>query len=504
MKRFLLILLLVVLLSRAGSAAQEASPAQQVPPYFEPIACPPEIQRSTLPECGYLHVPENRANPDSRMIRVFVTRYPAVRTGERLPDPVFYLSGGPGGPITSVGEALMQQGLAVVNGRRDAVLIDQRGTGLSEPSLDCPEVDAVTFALLEEALSPDEEVARMVAAAAVCHERLLAAGIDLSAYNSRENAADINDLRLALGYEQVNLFGGSYGTRLALFVLRDHPDGVRSVILESAYPPQIDLLSAGAASFQRSLDLLFAGCAAHAQCSSRHPDLETRFYALVDRLNAEPMTVTIRNLYSGDAVDLQLTGSQLAYMVFGFLYDSVAIPALPAMIDQLEAGRATLFTSLVWRSLWGGDLAEGMNYSVQCAEEHAFSSPEEVATALETVRPQIAESARIAHLQMMFEICALWDLPAPDPRDNAPVSSTVPALVLAGEYDPVTPPAWGRLTAETLPNSFYLEFPGVGHSIVFGINSDCPLSIALAFVNDPTTAPDAACIAEDFTGPAFR
>ncbi len=484
MKSMLVCLLLLVCLLEAGIVpAQQAAPVQQAPPHYMTVPCPPEIDNHPMPECGYLLVPENRANPESNTISMFVVRFLALRAAERQPDPIIVLQGGPGFDIAVVGAFYMHNaGLAALSTRRDVIFVDQRGTGLSLPSLDCLETEPMF----------------------VCRNRLLAAGIDFTGYTTREIAADINDLRLALGYEQVNLFGISFGTRLALFVLRDYPASVRSVILDSAYPPQINFLVEDPANLQRALDLLFATCAADETCNSRHPDLETRFYALVDRLNATPMLIQQRNLRTGETSEYLLSGDLLIADMSIYLQFSNNIPRLPLVIDQLEAGRTTLYNNLQWLPF---NNAEGMYLSVQCADEFVYSSLPEIDAALEMVDPHVAAALRPDY-ERIDTVCAMWGAAEPDPRDREPVSSEVPALIVGGEFDPVTPPAWGRLAAETLPNSYFYEFPQVTHAVIVSsvifMPYDCPMGMALAFLNDPTTTPDSTCIADEFTGIAFR
>ena len=178
----------------------------------------------------------------------------------------------------------------------DLVFFDQRGTGYSEPSLACPEFIDLTLDILDDDLSLAQGNQRQLEALAACGDRLLQEGIDLTAYNSAENAADVADLRLVLGYEEWNLYGVSYGTRLAQTIVRDHPEGIRSIILDSAYPLAANIQLETAVNADRAFALFFAGCAADPACAVAYPDLEQVFAELVVQLNESPLVVQVYNL----------------------------------------------------------------------------------------------------------------------------------------------------------------------------------------------------------------
>lgn len=217
------------------------TPAYQ--PLFEEGPCAFPVPSGYTPECGYLIVPENRAQVDSPPIRLHVAIF-RNRSADPAPDPVVHLAGGPGSSSLDVAGYMLGQGLDAILERRDFILFDQRGTGYSQSRLDCPEREALTSLLLDGRLSAEETQPAVLEAFQRCRERLAAQGIDLSAYHSAASAADLNDLRLALGYEKLNLYAVSYGTRLALTLMRDYPQAVRSAVLDSAYPLQVNLYTA--------------------------------------------------------------------------------------------------------------------------------------------------------------------------------------------------------------------------------------------------------------------
>jgi pimeloyl-ACP methyl ester carboxylesterase len=328
-------------------------------------------------------------------------------------------------------------------------------------------------------------------------------------YNSAANAADLADLRRTLGYEQINLLGISYGTRLALTTMRDQPQHIRSVVLDSAYPPDVNLFAEQSANTVRAFDALFAGCAADAECNAAYPNLRSEFYALVERLNADPISVPVGDYGIGGGGTVTFSGHDLTGLIFLAMYDTRLIPMLPQIIYELTRNDSELLASLVmltfqgyhsasaWESFADG-FSEGMYYSVQCHEEMPFSNDAEVAAAIEN--SPVLRDYFIEGFEMDRTMCRIWRVHEASASENEPVQSDIPTLVLAGQYDPITPPAWGQHAAETLSNSFFYEFPGFGHGV--SIDDACPESITQAFLNDPTAAPDAACLAE-MGGPDF-
>ncbi len=498
LKRLLLGGALMALIAAASATTPSTTRAQAEVPRFEYTACAP-FPLDVEMDCGYLIVPEDRSQPDGPTIRLAVAIFKA-RLQDSAPDPVVYLAGGPGGSALRQAPALVRSMNRLLR-TRDLIVFDQRGAGFSEPSLDCPEMDASYYALLDDNLDAAARAERRAAAARRCRERLARQGVNLAAYTSAANAADVNDLRLALGYTEWNLLGVSYGTRLALTVLRDYPDSVRSVILDSVYPPQVSLPEGVTTSAARAFDTLFTGCASDLVCSRNYPNLEATFYALVDRLNKTPLSLSVRDPLWGDPYTLLLNGDQLVQNLFELLYQTDAIPLLPRAIAALDAGDVRLFATLASQNLLGPHFSsEGMYYSVECADEAPFSTAESIAAAAVGVDVRLSR-VFAAQAQQSLAICADWGAAVLGDIENTAVASDVPALVLSGQYDPITPPSWARQTAESLSRSTFYEFAGLGHGAAF--SHLCPMSIVVAFVNDPTVAPNAACAAR-LDGPDFE
>lgn len=483
--------------SSAGPTPPITGDPQEYRPEFDRAPCEFSEPPGHNLDCGYLIVPENRADPGGNEVRLHVAIFTA-EADKPAPDPIVYLEGGPGGHILEALEFGFEERFAPFLEKRDLIIFDQRGAGLSEPSLACPEVQALGIELLDDDLTAEEYNDLEQVELQKCHDRLVGDGIDLSAYNTAENAADVNDLRGVLGYEEWNLYGISYGTRLALTVMRDHPGGVRSVVLDSTVPLELDLLTETPASAQRAFDGLFAGCAAHIGCAATFPELEAEFDDLVQRLDADPIDIDIDDFVSGDTYPGILRGEDIVELMFQSLYSEELIPLLPEAVADAHAGDYQTFETLA--SLFFTNEAFftiGMYLSVQCREEYAFTPVEDVVAAA-AQHPDVA--ALFEDTPGEFEECGVWGAGSGDPVESEAVVSDIPTLIMGGEFDPITPPAFGRLVASSLPNSTFFEFPGLAHGVSSA--ADCPLAIMVSFVDDPAAPLDGSCI-DSMAGPRF-
>src|SRR5438552_3416255 len=271
--------------------------------------------------CGYLTVPEDGQHPGKRQLKLAVAIFKA-RTSHPLPDPMVYLSGGPGGallsdlaPLVSIGNPTGSITLTDVTLGHDLILMDQRGTGYSQPSLSCQELDAYNRATQNVKLSQNALGIVYVQTMHQCYNRLVATGINVNAYTTENDAADFDGLIHGLGYKQDNLYGVSYGTRLALAIMRLFPSDIHSVILDSTLPPQANLFGDLSKVTQHAYDTFFKGCAASTTCQQQYPHLQTIFYQLIDTLNAHP--VTFQDVHAGKIL---LTGDGLSSWLFSALY----------------------------------------------------------------------------------------------------------------------------------------------------------------------------------------
>ena len=477
-----------------GSVATSTSGASdEAVAEYQDATCQFDEPVGAIVECGYLVVPQDRDEPDGRKVRLHVAVFRAQSDNPRA-DPIVYLEGGPGGEPLEAIDLTFEERFEPFTAERDLIIFDQRGTGFSEPSLACQPYRDLSFELLDDILEPDEGLRLEYTALEECRDSFLSDGIDLSDYHSAASAADVADLRRALGYDEWNLYGISYGTRLALTVMRDHPDGVRSVLLDSVYPPEIDGVVQIPASADRAFRELFDGCAADVACSEAYPDLETRFYALVDRLDAAPIDIDVIDFFTGQTYAGVLDGGGLLGMTFQSLYSESLIPTLPQLIDGLERGESRDVANLASLFLANGEFfSVGMHASVQCREEVPFADLA-AAAAEQDVRPYLSRITAGSITQSAFadEFCELWGTQPAGALENEPVESDIPTLVMAGTYDPITPPADGEAVADRLDDAVFVEFDGLGHAVSSA--GPCALDISLAFFED-LTGVDTSCAA---------
>ncbi len=479
----------------AATNQPTATPAYM--PAFETADCQFPYPADVAVQCGYLIVPEDRANPQ-RTIRLHIVVV-STQNAAPAPDPVVFLSGGPGAYALNAAERLIALHDAVLR-ERDLILFDQRGVGYSQPSLDCPELEEARLANIEKPLDDAAWQTINLVATTACRQRLTAQGINLSAYNSAASAADLHDLRQVLGYNAWNLLGVSYGTRLALTAIRDFgPTGtIRSVILDSVYPPQVNGFTDFGRNADRAFNLLFDRCAGNKACNNAYPDLRNRFYQLIDVLNAEPITVVVFDRVNRTTYRLPFDGDDLITTFFDMMYARNLISSLPKMLSQLERGYSSIlaeFLTETWRQSAG--VSEGMGLSVQCVEEASFTTEAGIKARAQALPQQLTHKFETAAADVL-ENCAIWQVEAAASLENEPVVSTIPALVLAGDYDPITPPSFAQETAAYLPNAFIFEFIGVSHGVIS--SHDCGMELMTAFLADPTTSPDTSCLPATYLG----
>jgi pimeloyl-ACP methyl ester carboxylesterase len=485
---------LILILSVSSVAAQQSTPK----PRYTTGKCPFTPARNAKVECGSLIVPEDRNQPDGPTITLAVAVFKATgRT--RQPDPFIYLTGGPGGNVVSSSSSLISFSLRPFNQDRDVIFLDQRGTGLSKPGLHCPNVDTglTSGELIQEAAFAD--TLKHITA---CRENLIKKGVDVAAYTSAENAADVNDLRLALGYQKLNLYGVSYGTRLALTIMRDFPEGVRSAILDSTVPLQVDLKAGLAPNAVRAFDQLFAGCEADGYCNEKYPDLEKIFYQVVDDLNTEPIMLTAEQIGIGTR-DMLLNGDMFVRIIFRMMYSTGSIPSLPRLIYQVYQGDYLTLARVVPlppTRVSNRMLSVGFFYSIECSEEDAFTDKRAILAAAASLDDRVGK-VFTATAQNELALCKIWKAKSLEAFENEPVKSNIPTLILAGQYDPITPPEYGKLTATTLSASYFFEFPGMGHGVL--MSNKCPQDMSVAFIKNPATEPKSACMA-NLNPPLFR
>jgi pimeloyl-ACP methyl ester carboxylesterase len=475
---FLLVTLVGILVLAGGTGLLISllqRPANPAPPSsaFQTTSCPFKLAAGVVEgkdvRCGYLTVPADHSRQQGPTIRLAVAIFKAS-SSNLAPAPVVDLQGGPGTQLlATIGPVLTPTNLPHFQlGDRDLILLDQRGVGYSQPSLSCQANETLL----------------------ACHDRLVRQGINLSDYSTIQNAEDVHDLVRALGYHQVTLWGISYGTRLALTVMRLFPADIRSVVLDSTSPPQVDIDTGFPAATQRAFDTLFRGCAANPSCNQHYPHLQAVFARLVSYLNQHPAIIQGTDPQTGKPARAAIKGDDVINGLRNALYETALIPKLPKLIYQVanhDYAQVAAVSEAANAAL--GSDSVGMFYSVQCSE--STLTPQAMPAAVQMVEPETRHYFLTA-LQADYANCQLWNVqPVPAPQWQ-PVSSAIPTLILAGEYDPTTPPAYGLLAARTLSKNYFFLFPGTGHGVV-GRNS-CATSMFLAFLELPTEKPDTTCI----------
>lgn len=476
MKRFGFVFLGIaccLMVSLKPSLAQGNTPEI---PYFEPAVCPPPLASRADFECGYLTVPENHNLPGGPAIRLMVA-IAHSSSDHPAPDPVVVLVGGPG--QAGVGSLAVSLAESSILAQRDIIYLDQRGTGRSEPNLDCPELASALFEMYS---TPVPDIEKYLGQVRACRDRLINGGVNLAAYTSAQSAADVAALRVALGYNEWNLWGTSYGTRLALTVMRDHPEGIRSVILDSPYPPNADPEQEEKIIVGEMLDLLFDRCKSDRLCSLVYPHLRETYSALVERLNEHPALITVEQPFTGEKIPFYLDGNNLSDGVFQLISDPGTFSYLPSIIYDFSQQDYTNLSGIL-KGIAGSGPGNGLALSVLCSEEIPFIAAPESG-------PDAGQYALTGELGR--RICENWLSVTPDPLENEAVTSSIPTLILVGKYDSATPPRWGTLAAQTLSRSYLYEFPGVGHVALKG--GACPTGIMLDFLDQPVSAPDTGCI----------
>jgi pimeloyl-ACP methyl ester carboxylesterase len=482
---FIALVLLLLVSFPATSQAEEL-------PRFEPGDCPFNVGGLSV-SCGHVVVAADRADETAGTLRIAVARFAGDRTQT---DPLIVLSGGPGEKTVENAPLFFTLMTGFADGR-DLIVFDQRGVGLSEPALDCPEWIETMLELLSEPPDTNVMLERTYTALMACADRLSREVGDLSVFNSIENAADVADLARVLGYEQVNLLGVSYGSLLAQHVMRDHPEIVRAAILDSVLPLEgsffVDTYDTAPAALER----LFAACAADADCDSAYPDLREVLFAVIDELNADPVPLSVIDPTTGIAYDMFLNGDAVVNTLVFFLYQAPIIGLLPKAVYDVAAGDYALMQQLNGAIIPSyGALSRGMFLSVMCAEDLIGRTPADLIARWEALEPRYRGSADLEAVleYATFGLCESWPVPQLAAEVKNPLVSDLPTLLLAGEFDPVTPTGYAEQVAASLSAGYLFELPAIGHSVI--ISSECAQSIASAFLADPTVEPDSACIAE--------
>jgi len=409
----------------------------------------------------------------------------------RSNPPVLYIAGGPGG-ATGLDAENMPGWFAwfeQVDWSADVILYDQRGVGLSKPSLRCHEATERRRALLDSTLPVEQEYALMRDAMLACRDRLLAQGWDLGSFNTPHNADDALNLVLALGLEDWQLYSVSYGTRVALEIMRRQPEGLRGAVLDSVYPPQVPGEASDTWLLNRSLYLFIRTCELLSDCEYHPERLRADLENAMALLQRQHMRLELRDPDTGLPLPVVMDADDLAWLIFESQYVWSNLKLLPGAISSLARGNVSSeLRSMLQESLaliLDDSLSEAVANSVDCADNGPFPR-------WEFLR-QLRTYPLVANIrQYDWDYGACRDWPSGDAGNwfRQPVISSVPTLLLAGEFDPVTPPQWAYEGALGLSNSYVFTFPGIGHGV---LDSDsCGMDLVRAFLSaahDPAPPP---------------
>lgn len=409
-------------------------------------------------------------------------------------SPILYLTGGPGGSAGLSPDFLpywqhWQQTYA--QDQHDLVIYDPRGTGLSQPAIDCPEFATAMRSILDQAIQGEEELQRIQAAYQACQQRLQAENIDLAAFNTLTNTQDVGDLMATIGGEAWNLYGASYGTRLALSVMRTYPERLRSAVLDSVYPPEKNTILSIPLLFDKALQRLFQACETQRTCREAFPDLSVAFLESLAQLQLEPLATL---LPSGEEMleltPVTITDYRFLYILFQALYSPDLLTELPLAIDDIRQGSTDSFilpSAVFFEMLFDPSFSDAVNLSVDCADtqmEITQAQYQAQLTAEQQAHPQLKA---FLMAQWQYHPCYVWPVDDVGADFRQPVHSDLPTLLLAGYYDPVTPVEWAQETVSRLSQGHLVIFNDVGHGVLDF--QPCAAVLTAQFWHDPQQPP---------------
>jgi len=474
--------LFVVLILMALPATVIALPDSNQIEFSNCMLALPGTNMTARARCGTYDVPENPAEPDGRKISLKVAMAPATGKSTK-PDPVFFFAGGPG-QAASETWVMLRGTLNKIRKSRDIVMIDQRGTGQSN-KLACESE-------IEEDLNQEIDLDLIRTETEKCLAELNG---DPRFYTTTIAMADYNLVREAMGYEQINIMGVSYGTRAAQVYLRLFPETVRTVTLDSVVPMQLALGQEHAPMLDRSVEAVFEDCMKDETCNSLYPHQAEELKALVSQLRDEPQQITIINPVSGKPQEMRLTTDTLAVAIRFLSYASETQALIPLLVHEaLTTGDLSRLASQAILVMTGLNemLAKGMELSVLCSEDYPFID----------LSADYSDSLMgNLFLDIIGLQCKVWPQNPAPAAFHQPVVSDLPVLLMSGERDPVTPPHYAAQTAETFSNSLNLVARGQAHSVMKNV---CLRDITTAFIEKGSIEDlDISCVENIQAAPFF-
>ena len=472
-------------------------------PKFEEAACWFDTDVNTDVRCGYAIVPESRSGDPSDTIRLAV----AVFKGERSSQtPVIFLQGGPGAEAVQLSMDAYDVLVKPFLKDRDFIVFDQRGTGRSESTLNCAELQKTHKQDIYGMIPAETRKLVYGNSFLSCNALLLAQGVNLNAYTTMESAADLKDILQLLGYNKVHLYGVSYGTRLAQVVMREYPEIVESAVLDSVVPVETNFFKSYPEAIQGGLRTLFETCMINVECNMAYPSLEIVFWDVYKNLNSDPVTLTT-SVYPIGTVTETVDGTVFLSTILGSIKSSYLIETAPQTIYRVKDGDfSTLIAAQYSLPFAFDDISPGLYISMMCHEHIMATSPQDLESV--STLPGISSYAWLpfyGDANDVYKSCKSWGATGPVLGENDAVVSDIPSLVISGRFDPTTPPIYGRQLAEHLPNSYYFEFNNQGHVPSVSDSSGCAMDTVLTFLQTPIIEPSRDCLndlkAVDFLTP---
>lgn len=444
---------------------------------------------------GYLEVLENRDKPNGNRIKLPIYIFKS-RSKNPKSDPVLYTVGGPG--YTSMRASQYMEYYKYLDDR-DFVLLEQRGTQYAKPSLDCPEWARAVYQTNLPNFDASKIDSLFQKAAKACNVQLRKKGIDLNYYTTNQIAADINDLVNVLGIEKFNLLTMSYSTKIGQVLIRDYPDKIRSVVMDSPLPLEVNYDEESVKNLLETITKLLSDCENDKKCNSSFPNIKNRFFKYLEEKTINPLQVEIENLKNGKIETFYLKGEDLV-SVFSSAYTG-DVPNIPFEIDRLLNNDLTSVKeqlSYLFQEP-GKGVGIGMRLSVWCAEENPFNS-------LELIKEETNKYPELKGLSPATydnKICEIWSVNKKSEIENMAVKSDIPVLLISGEYDELTPIKWAESMTYNLTNSFHLVFKGWKHGPTTNWSNQCAMQAANDFFNNPKEKPNPDCF-EEIKSPEFK
>lgn len=411
---------------------------------------------------------------------------PLTNTNE---TPLLYLHGGPGiATLENVPNYLKSKTWIVMREKHPLVFFDYRGTGSSEPAL-CPEMKRSLKAFSKKNHDPKQKKAYEVQLYKNCREQLFKEGIDVSSFSAAQLAADAETIRKSLEISDWNVYGVSFGTTVALNMIRDHSAHIKAVILDSPFPPNAPWLDY-VRPFDTCFQVLEKNLAANPATATKFLSVRNDFVKAIKRLNDVP--VKIKYKYGILKINYNLTGDDFAWGIWKAMLSPKTIPLVPITIKEIANGNYAILSK--WTNVLGGansfgKFSETQSQAIMCYE----GRPRDEAGSEASLRQYYPDF--VSFISAFDEvICNTWRPDIASEKVFAPVVSDVPVLILSGEYDPVCPPVFGDITAKTLSNSTHIIVPSASHAAIHV--DDCVQNIAANFLLNPAIKPDETCVRE--------